>query len=195
MKSKKVLYLAVSLFWAGLLLSAHPCSLNAIPAFEIWLVSITSLFFSLAWHSSYKRDIKPNKVKSIVRLLALGLLETFKLIIVFIALSLPLIILMPSYSCYTDRALNSESMSVLNDAKLTIAKKILNKKQHLNDYSNILPPHHGRLVYFSVTGEGKILAHYSEPGFSVYLTPKLINGKVEWSCKAFPPKVSPSVCR
>jgi Tfp pilus assembly major pilin PilA len=181
-------------FWLVVFLLSEPCGDNRIQQ-EVWVISITALFFILSWSYSINKDIPPGSLKNATLLFFRSLYEVLGLLFLFVILCLPVFIFMPVYQCYTERSYNSEILVLSSNARVKIEKLIISNKSLDNDYSKIDKPVNDRIKYFHVTAEGMILVYAENPDYTLYLTPNYDNGEVVWSCKSFPKQNSPSICQ
>jgi Tfp pilus assembly major pilin PilA len=188
------IYAIFYLLWLAIFLLSEPCNENRLLQ-EIDVVSITALLFILSWSYSIHNDVPPNSLKNVVLLFFRSSYEALASMFLFLILCLPVIIFMPAYQCYTERAYNAEVLGLSSDAKVKITQLITSSKSLVNDYSKIDKPVHERIKYFYVTAEGMILVHAENPDYTLYLTPNYDNGEVVWTCKSFPIKNSPSICK
>ena len=195
-KSRKFIYLLTLAVWVALygVDAVNQCT-NNVPV--LWLFVITLVFISviLAWSISISAEIQPKGIKNIFLLSSRTVVELLYLLMVYIIILVLLVILTPHYTCYTERAINSEIFVVISPIKKEITEIISKTNVLSNDYSSIVTPSNERLDFFKVTSEGSILAHAKDPELTVYLLPSIADGKVKWECKAFPKKVSPIQCR
>ena len=183
-------------FWAVhfALAAIFQCD-KSYPAEQILFISTPVIFIVLAWAISAYESLSPSSFKNIAILTYKTSFEFILILIIGIFLLLPVAMLIPHYNCYTERAYNAEVLMQLMPTKLEVTELIKRNGTTENDYSGVIKPSTKRIDFISVTAEGIILAHAKEPDFTVYLTPTTSDGKVLWSCKAFPPKKSPVMCR
>jgi len=194
--SKRNLKIYVGFFaiWLTFLLVAEPCG-SGTSLGALWLVSFTALLFILAWSFSIGSAREPTSIKNVALLSVWAIYEALLMTLAFVILCIPLLILMPAYQCYTDRAYNTEIMALVSSPKTEVTELIKASGSVENDYSRVVTPESKRIDHFQITSNGMILVHAENPSFTIYLTPSIKDGDVSWVCKSYPPKQSPSLCR
>lgn len=188
------IYVGFYAVWLAIFLIANPCGDSATLG-ALWLVSFTALLFILAWSYSIRSTLGPTSAKNISVLFLRAIYEALSMALAFMILCVPLLVFMPTYQCYTDRAYNSEILVVVSSAKTEVTDLIKASGGIENDYSHVMAPKHERVDHFQITPNGMILVHAKDPSFTIYLTPNIKGNDLVWVCKSYPPKASPSLCR
>ncbi len=195
-KNRKHIYILFVAIWLVLYALGFIFQCESVyPALEILIASTAIMLVILAWAISSYESITPKGIKNLSILGAKTILEFFLLLLIFLVALIPLVLLTPHYTCYNDRAHNAEVIAYITPVKLQITDIIEANGTLNNDYSSVSLYFTEKIDFIKVTSEGIILVHAKEPDFTVYLTPSTNNGTVSWSCKAFPPKKAPAMCR
>jgi hypothetical protein len=132
------------------------------------------------------------------RLLVRFVGTAWRLLLWMLLASLPVLILIPQYACYTDRARFSEVLLLSSQLKNEITERIQRNKtlEHAGLGLKVQP--HGRLIGGLVSDNGVIFLVSEDPAAVVSLTPQLKNattGELQWTCLGYPTRTMPAQCR
>lgn len=112
--------------------------------------------------------------------------------------SVPAIIAVPNYSCYTDRARVSEVLILASDLRNTIADNVRQTKTLDHAGTDLTVPLKGRVVGGMVSDTGTIFMVTEDPPAVIRLTHSISDagkGTVKWACLGFPTRAMPAQCR
>jgi len=158
---------------------------------ELALMALATFTLTIAFWSSHSRVGPVANLALLARVLAGGAWE----IIIQSLFLLPVLFLIPLYSCYTDRSKASEVLSGLQGAKIAVAERALQSGTVANSGEGVVIAPFGRLKLGRVLPDGTIVAAAEDPPVVFILQAKLSGGEVSWSCQGFPSKSVPTQCR
>lgn len=128
--------------------------------------------------------------------LATACLKDFALLLgASILASVPLAIITPAYQCYTDRAKGAEVVLAGSSLRLAIEQNALSRNTLVGAGRGVEFRPNSRARWGAVTNDGQIVVVGEDPPVVFTLTPTLVDGSVTWTCRGFPRKFAPMVCR
>jgi hypothetical protein len=158
---------------------------------ELVMVALTTLTITIAFWSAHARLGPLTNLKALALALAGGVWET----IVQALFLLPVLFVVPLYSCYTDRAKATEVITGLLDAKSVITERARESGTVLNSGEGVVIKLAGRLKFGIVLSDGTIVGAGEDPPVVFILQPKVSGREVTWLCRGFPLKIVPTQCR
>lgn len=129
----------------------------------------------------------------------------FGVMTVMVVIALSMILAVPHYSDYSERAQVAEVMNRLFDAKKQIADNLMSSQPIDPQAVKRLIP--DRIVFQyqdgkshqidfkDVTDQGEIRVYVSGLGAMLIVTPHMENNEVEWTCRGWPKRSMIMVCR
>lgn len=124
--------------------------------------------------------------------LLVGVVADGALLLLFLG---PMLLVLPMYGCYSDRAIASEIVNMVASTRLAITEQIRKSGSISGSGVDVAIGPERRLVYGFVTEDGTIVAVGEDPAVVFFLAPRLEEGEVQWSCVGFPTEIVPSTCR
>lgn len=180
----------VGLFGLVLLLSV-PCSRD--PSY-LGVAAGTSLLATIAWSNHV--GLAPIRSAAAFRALLIACVRDLFLMLLWIGLGiLPVLISMPAYQCYTDRAKAAEIVVSAGSSRTAIEQNLLRTGTLVGSGSGVRVQQGGRIKFGLVTSDGVIIAGSDDPAFVVTLTPSIVQGTVTWVCRGYPAQHAPLSCR
>ncbi len=194
-----------ALFKARPFANAHPALLVVIYAAWIWSygdlackvgpdylqlnVAVSTIFLAF-WvnHAAVMpvtsfRDFAAIVLRAIYDLLAL------------IFLLIPVVLFTPAYQCYMERAYAGEILTLLTPIKTEITQRAVKSESLKNSGSGLTLPRETRIVGGMITPDGAIVAVSEKPSATVILSPEMHPEKIQWTCRVYPQKAAPILCR
>jgi hypothetical protein len=123
---------------------------------------------------------------------------TWRLLLWMLLASIPAIILVPQYACYTDRARFTQVLLQGQTLRDTIEARVQASKTLTHAGEGLQVKRSGRLVGGLVTDAGTIYLVSEDPPAVVSLTPQLqdmAQGTLQWKCVGYPARTMPRTCR
>jgi hypothetical protein len=173
------------------LLIAKPCREGP---FYLDVFVATSFLIAVVWANHVA--VAPVRTWRSALAVTAGSLKDFLLLLVaLILLSIPVAILMPAYQCYTDRAKAAEVILAGAALRAEVEKKALAQRSLTGSGRGVVFPPSGRAQWGLVTDQGQIVVVGEDPPVAFTLTPSLEGGSISWTCRGFPEKFAPKLCR
>lgn len=135
------------------------------------------------------------RFRDAVRLIGISLYDFFALVITSIFVSIPIWIFTPVYQCYTPRAKAAEVVLAASSYRSAISDRF-EQTHSLRDIGNgiaVVPA--GRVKKGLVTSDGVVVVASDDPSVVVFMTPEILDGKLNWRCSGWPQKIMPMMCR
>jgi hypothetical protein len=173
------------------LVFGHPC--QALPA-NLGLAALCSILFMSLWIADLRRGAVVGR-KRAWKVAGQAMRDLLILLMLVIVAGLPMIITIPAYQCYSDRAMISERLLQLEPARTEIEKRA--RKAETVENSGV-----GLHVDLDRPGDiglvasnGTIVFAVQEPTAVAILSPSYAKGDVAWRCVGLPAKRMPAICR
>ena len=185
-----LLLAALIVVWE-LALWAQPC--NEPPYyFEIVLVTVT---VCISLWLSHLRVAPILTWRGGVKVITGAIYDLTLFFLLWVVVSMPIAVAMPTYQCYTNRAKVSELILSAYTMRSAIERRAA-QTQSLNGVGAGLRVELGRRTKGGlVTNDEIIIVASDDPPAVAILQPSFIEGKITWSCLGFPTKHMPGICR
>ena len=135
------------------------------------------------------------QARAVARIAGGALYDLLSFALVLIVAAIPIVIFLPTYSCYTPRSKVSEIVLYASSFKTEITQRALKTKSLANVGigMQVLPSR--RVKGGMVTKDGVIIVTSEDPPAVVILTPDIQGGEIKWQCRGYPTKYMPAMCR
>jgi Tfp pilus assembly major pilin PilA len=154
-----------------------------------------TLFFAVVAWSNHIALAPVRTHRDALAVVAGSLKDILLLLVAFVLASIPLALVMPAYQCYTDRAKAAEVVLAGSGLREEVERNALAQRTLSGSGRGIEFRPSGRAKWGLVTNEGQIVVVGDDPAVVFTLTPTLVGGSVTWTCRGFPTKFAPKLCR
>lgn len=153
-----------------------------------------TLFFAIVVWCNHLAVAPTRTSRDAIAIVSGALKDIFLLLAAFLVASIPLVVVMPAYQCYTDRAKAAEVVLAGSVLREEIERNAVAKQTLSGAGRGIEFRPSGRAKWGLVTNEGQIVVVGDDPAVVFTLTPTLVGGSVTWECRGFPTKFAPKPC-
>lgn len=160
--------------------------------FEV--VLMTSTLWVLLWAASRRKSELPHW-RPANRFLIFVFYDLCCLFLTIVLVGIPVMILTPTYQCYTARSYMSEVILSASPLRDTIANRAEKVNSLRDSGKGLVIATSKRVSGGVVSPNGVILVTSDDPPGFVVLRPRLENGAVKWICGGMPEKNLPGSCR
>lgn len=129
------------------------------------------------------------------RVLTFVLYDLCAFFLLLVLFAIPVLILTPTYQCYTARARISEVILSASSNRVTIAERAERAKTLKGSGLGLTIVPNKRVSGGLVSADGIIIVTSEDPPAFAVLRPRLENGIVQWTCGGLPIKDMPGSCR
>ncbi len=146
------------------------------------------------WTADLRKDVL-NTWPRVGRILVLVVYDLCSFLLLFVLFAVPVLVLTPTYQCYTERAKMSEVILRASESRITISKRAEQANSLKNSGLGLTIEPNKRVTAGTVSRDGTIIVSSEDPPGFVVLRPRMENGGVQWYCGGLPIKNMPVSCR
>ena len=173
------------------LIFGHPC--EAIPV-GIGSAALCSIILMSLWITDLRRGSVVGW-KRAWKIAGQATVDLLILLLLVIVAGLPMLIAIPAYQCYGERAMISGRFSRLEPTRTEIEERIRKSGTVENSGVGLQVELDRSTDVGLVATNGTIVFAVLDPTAVATLTPSYANGDVTWRCVGLPAKRMPTVCR
>ena len=185
------LLFGLTLAWE-LLLWLQPCK---EPPYYIE-VTAAALTVCIAFWLNHLRESPVSNLRSIASVIMGAGYDLIIFALLALVVAFPIVVVMPTYYCYSSRAKVSELVLSASNSRDEINNRFVVQKTLQNVGAGLQLHLNNRAKGGLITNDGTIVVAGEDPPAVVVLSPILhSDGTVTWKCMGFPAKYMPFSCR